>query len=75
MMGWDEGFLQQAVDNCTNSSGMVEDCPLFKLQTEEQADQCGIPVPNHIEAEDVQGPGLTSLPGNLPILQGTATMD
>ncbi len=73
MMGWDEDFLQQAVDICINRSGLVEDCPLFKLQDQYTAGECTIPVAKKLEAEDVRGPGLSSLPGNLPVLDGTMT--
>ncbi len=73
MMGWDENFLQQAVSTCTNLSGRVEDCPLFQLQADSVAGLCEIPLPKDVQHENVTGPGLTSLPGNLPVLDGTAT--
>ncbi|KAK3351434.1 hypothetical protein B0H65DRAFT_117959 [Neurospora tetraspora] len=40
MNGWDEDFLQQAVETCTNDSGRIQDCPIFNIQTEDQQGQC-----------------------------------
>jgi len=40
MMGWDEGFLDEAVKTCTSESGEIQDCPIFTLQSDEKADQC-----------------------------------
>jgi hypothetical protein len=31
LSGWDEGFLQNALNTCTNGSGDIRDCPLFDI--------------------------------------------
>jgi len=69
IMGWDEGFLQEACDQCTNLSGLIQDCPLFDIQTDEVAAQCLIPLPPAIASEDVLGPAA-ELPGNPAIQSG-----
>ncbi|KAI9734644.1 MAG: hypothetical protein M1834_002245 [Cirrosporium novae-zelandiae] len=40
--GWDIDTLQNAVDTCTNDSGRVEDCPVFDLISDTQAEGCKI---------------------------------
>ena len=67
MMGWDPAFLQDAVDQCTNPSGQIEDCPLFHIQAEDS--NCNIDLPSALVSEDVIGP-MDSLPGNVPIVSG-----
>lgn len=52
--GWDQDILQQAVDQCTNDSGVLEDCGVFTGQnliiTDDAANSCsaidpvGVPV-------------------------------
>ncbi|KAH7054240.1 WSC domain-containing protein [Macrophomina phaseolina] len=69
MSGWDEDFLQQAVDTCTNESGRVEDCPLFTLQDESDMLDCKFPVPEVLEEENCAGP-TDGLCGNVPIQYG-----
>ena len=69
--GWDEGFLQQAVDTCTNPSGKVEDCPLFKLQDESTQRQCKFALPPQLHDENCllhEG----GLPGDVPVMSGPA---
>ena len=70
MMGWDEGFLQQAVDTCTNLDGELKSCPLFNLQSEQEAQKCVIPIPQDLKAENVKGP-IAALPGNVAIISDT----
>ncbi|EXJ57798.1 murein transglycosylase [Cladophialophora psammophila CBS 110553] len=70
VMGWDPDLLQSAVDQCTNDSGRVEDCPVFDLIPDSQAEGC------RIEPQvDEQVSGLlTALPGCNPVQPGpTAT--
>ncbi len=74
MMGWDENFLQDAVNTCTNPSGKIEDCPLFNIDLASSL-QCSMPLPQNIAAENVTGPRLKELPGNLPVLSGTLTVN
>lgn len=68
-MGWDEDFLQDAVNTCTNPSGQITDCPLFDIQSDADAAQCNITLPSALQSDDVVGP-MTSLPGNLAIASG-----
>ncbi|KAK3065165.1 hypothetical protein LTS18_007668 [Coniosporium uncinatum] len=56
MSGWEEQFLQNAVDVCTNASGRVEDCPLFELQSDAQASLCKFDVPDTLRDENCGGP-------------------
>jgi hypothetical protein len=70
MMGWEGNFLQAAVDQCTNDSGRIQDCPLFTIQDEYTQTQCNMPVPNVIVAEKVSGTIGDSLPGNVAIQYG-----
>lgn len=74
MMGWDEKFLQSAVDTCTNLSGEIEDCPLFTIQDSTSYSNCNISLPAAIEQENVAGPAST-LPGNPAIDAGPAYAD
>ncbi|GKZ51685.1 hypothetical protein AbraIFM66951_006744 [Aspergillus brasiliensis] len=69
--GWQYGFLQQAVDECTNLSGRVEDCPIFDLQTDAEQAQCNFTMPEELKSEDVylhKG----GLPNNIAIQYGPA---
>ncbi|KAI1495625.1 hypothetical protein F5X99DRAFT_115611 [Biscogniauxia marginata] len=72
--GWDESFLQSAVDECTNLSGRVEDCPVFTnngpLQTLDEMTQCKFEVPKVLENENCAALNLASLPGNVQIQVG-----
>lgn len=71
MMGWDEGFLQQAVDTCTNLSGMIQDCPLFTIQDSLAYSSCKFATPDVVKADITDGP-VASLPGNVKIQAGPA---
>ncbi|OAQ85857.1 WSC domain-containing protein [Purpureocillium lilacinum] len=66
MMGWDESFLQKAVDTCTNPSGRIQDCPLFNVVSEAKATACGLKnsLPQALFGEDVKGP-MIKLPGGM----------
>ncbi|SPQ21806.1 1e5b89b2-c560-44a7-86f9-02cf282cf716 [Thermothielavioides terrestris] len=70
MSGWDANFLQEAVDQCTNLSGRVQDCPIFTLQTEDQQRQCKLTVPSALANEKVTGMIGNSLPGGVAIQLG-----
>lgn len=66
LMGWDRDLLQRAVDECTNNSGRVEDCPVFELYPDSVAEGCKLsPKIN----EDIQGP-FAKLPGCNPVQEG-----
>jgi hypothetical protein len=66
-MGWDPVFLQNAVDQCTNPSGQIEDCPLFTIQPEDTV--CNASLPVALETENVLA-SIPALPGNVPIVSG-----
>ncbi|OBT76836.1 hypothetical protein VF21_04798 [Pseudogymnoascus sp. 05NY08] len=74
IMGWEETFLQSAVDTCTNPSGRIQDCPLFTLQTDVFSQTCQIKNPTGIlgsvlAAENLVGP-IPSLPGGVKLTPG-----
>lgn len=64
--GWDEETLGQAVKQCTSQSGRIEDCPVFNLQSESEASQCDMKIPDIIADEDVLGP-MAALPGGIQL--------
>lgn len=65
--GWDVPTLQKAVTECTNLSGVVEDCPVFQFFEDEKVDSCKI---ESTVSETVQGT-LAALPGcNTPSGEG-----
>jgi len=72
MNGWNIDTLQAAINQCTNPSGRVEDCPVFanSLQTEAEQGQCKVDdVPKILKADDCAGPAK-GLCGNVPIQYG-----
>ncbi|KFY57996.1 hypothetical protein V496_06292 [Pseudogymnoascus sp. VKM F-4515 (FW-2607)] len=65
--GWDVPTLQRAVTECTNLSGVVEDCPVFDFFEDEKVDTCKI---QSTIDEKIQGT-LAALPGcNTPSGEG-----
>lgn len=68
-MGWNETFLQSAVDTCTNASGQITDCPLFDIQVPSVYGNCNFTLPSALENENVVNP-TPSLPGNVAIVSG-----
>lgn len=70
-MGWEEDFLQDAVDTCTNASGEISDCPLFTIQDSATYSDCNFTVPTTLVKELVDGL-LTTLPGDPTIAYGPA---
>lgn len=74
MTGWEEDFLQSAVDQCTNLSGLIGDCDLFDIQSEDTQRQCKVEtMPLVLMAENVLGgvaDVLDALPGNVAIQYG-----
>ncbi|KAL2019650.1 hypothetical protein VTK56DRAFT_9465 [Thermocarpiscus australiensis] len=68
--GWDSNFLQAAVDQCTNGSGKVSDCPLFTLQSEDEQRQCKLKLPTMLADEKTTGIIGDSLPGGVLIQYG-----
>lgn len=67
--GWNQSFLQGAVDRCTNGSGLLEDCDMFTLQDDSVSTSCFLAMPQELRQEDYQGP-MPALPGNVPIFTG-----
>ncbi|EZF78275.1 hypothetical protein H105_00669 [Trichophyton soudanense CBS 452.61] len=59
--GWDDGVLQEAVDTCTNDSGLLEDCHVFNIQDQNKQNECKMNVPPSIMAEE-----YTLCPKGLP---------
>ncbi|KAI1437518.1 hypothetical protein GGR50DRAFT_77656 [Xylaria sp. CBS 124048] len=73
MSGWDQSFLQSAVDTCTNESGELGDCGVFTsngpLLTQAEQGQCKFNMPSVLANENVLDV-LKELPGGLPIQNG-----
>ena len=63
---WNVDTLQQVIGSCTNSLGLIEDCPVFSLQSPAQASQCILPPPTAIANESCLGPQL-GLCGNVTL--------
>ncbi len=74
LMGWDEKFLQDAVNTCTSASGLIGDCPLFTIQDSSVYGSCNITLPAAIENENVVS-GMTALPGDGVIAYGPGYAD
>ncbi|EMC93842.1 hypothetical protein BAUCODRAFT_46702, partial [Baudoinia panamericana UAMH 10762] len=71
IMGWESsGYLGQAMQECTNSSGQVQDCPLFTTRGDE-ANFCNFTVPEVLVHDNSLALG-TGLPGGVPIQSGPA---
>jgi hypothetical protein len=69
-MGWEESFLQNAVNTCTNPSGQIQDCALFDIQSSDKYSNCNITgIPSAIAKENVVG-AMSTLPGNPAIVSG-----
>ncbi|KAF1350743.1 hypothetical protein BDV97DRAFT_350297 [Delphinella strobiligena] len=64
--GWNVPVLQEAVNTCTNDSGLITDCDVFDFFTTEQSQACIIPP--SIE-ETITGV-LPALPGCNPVTDG-----
>ncbi|KAK4551233.1 hypothetical protein LTR86_011280 [Recurvomyces mirabilis] len=70
IMGWTSAkFLQKALDTCQNLSGMIQDCPLFDLQSDSIGANCTFVMPESLRNEDPFGP-RHGLPGNNPVQYG-----
>ncbi|KAH9971395.1 hypothetical protein BGW80DRAFT_456878 [Lactifluus volemus] len=74
MNGWDRSVLERAVETCTNLSGVIEDCPVFKNENRFEDDStmqlCA--AKNPIPAEEGMGDGLVldHLPGCVAVTNG-----
>ncbi|CAD6446809.1 bdc05db1-fbf9-4a7b-826c-2364a3f825b4 [Sclerotinia trifoliorum] len=69
IMGWEESFLQNAVDTCTNLSGEISDCPLFDIQDASVYGSCSFEMPADLVNDEINGP-MATLPGNVPVQYG-----
>ncbi|KAF2208667.1 hypothetical protein CERZMDRAFT_107381 [Cercospora zeae-maydis SCOH1-5] len=70
MMGWESSdFLGKAIDTCTSSSGRIEDCPVFTLQSDDEAAKCTFPMPEFLQGDDCTGP-REGLPVGVPVQRG-----
>lgn len=56
--GWNIAALQQAIGGCTNSSGLIEDCTVFSLQSPSHAGHCKLLPPAAVANESCVGPQL-----------------
>ncbi|EPE09166.1 wsc domain-containing protein [Ophiostoma piceae UAMH 11346] len=75
MMGWDETLLQSAVDQCTNESGLISDCPVFDIQSLSDAQSCKMEAPSVVASDNVGSDSsspASTLPGGLSLF-GDAT--
>lgn len=66
---WSPGFLQQAIQQCTDGSGEVSACKLFDLNTDDEMGQCTFPSIPELKSDDCQGP-MQGLPGGCKIQGG-----
>lgn len=73
IMGWEEKFLQSAVDACTDTSGRIQDCPLFTLQDDVTSQACQIKktgiLASVLAVDNLVGP-IASLPGGVKLTPG-----
>lgn len=69
MEAWAPGVLQEAVDQCTNPSGNMEDCPVFTYNSDPGS--CGLEnaLPVEIASENVKGP-MEGLPNRIQVQSG-----
>ncbi|EAS31001.3 WSC domain-containing protein [Coccidioides immitis RS] len=66
---WDGDVLERAIKQCTNPSGKVEDCPVFKLQEEHEQKKCKFSQPAALVDELVEL-NPEGLPGKVPVMRG-----
>ncbi|KAJ5198923.1 hypothetical protein N7472_004127 [Penicillium cf. griseofulvum] len=69
MNAWDDGVLQKAIETCTSDSGVVEECGVFTVQSEDEQRQCQFPIPSDIEHENCHMHD-DGLPGGMPVEWG-----
>ncbi|KAF2448825.1 hypothetical protein P171DRAFT_352724 [Karstenula rhodostoma CBS 690.94] len=67
--GWSDEILGSAIQQCTNPSGQLSDCPVFELQTEEEGSKCQFKMPEELDADNCEGPA-PGLCGNVPVQFG-----
>ncbi|CAG8025670.1 unnamed protein product [Penicillium nalgiovense] len=69
MQAWDSGVLQEAIDTCTSESGVIDECKVFDIQTENEQRQCQFPIPSEIKDENCEM-HHGGLPGGMPVEWG-----
>ncbi|PGG99467.1 hypothetical protein GX51_06287 [Blastomyces parvus] len=69
MNGWEEKFLQKAIDECTSNSGTVQDCRQFTLQKDSLQNKCKMRTPSMLEGEQYER-RENGLPEKVPISEG-----
>ena len=67
--GWSTEILGSAIQQCTNPSGLLSDCPVFELQTEDEGSKCTFEMPEELSADNCEGPA-PGLCGNVPVQFG-----
>jgi hypothetical protein len=67
--GWNQTFLQDAINTCLNLSGQAQDCHLFTRQNDSISTSCFLDMPAELRQENYQGL-IPSLPGNVAISTG-----
>ncbi|KAJ5926718.1 hypothetical protein N7516_008491 [Penicillium verrucosum] len=69
MQAWDSGVLQEAIETCTSETGVIDECKIFDIQSENEQRQCQFPIPSEIEDENCEMHD-DGLPGGMPIEWG-----
>ncbi|OQE39815.1 hypothetical protein PENCOP_c006G06042 [Penicillium coprophilum] len=69
MHGWEDGVLQEAIETCTSESGVVEECDVFTIQTEDEQRQCQFSIPSELKQENCHMHD-DGLPGGMSIQWG-----
>ncbi|KAN0140552.1 protein of unknown function (DUF1996) domain containing protein [Lactarius tabidus] len=70
-VAWNKTTLQRAIDNCTDPSGVIQNCAVFQegnlFNSDDEMNSCA--APNPLPNEDVTGP-MPYLPGCVAITDG-----
>ncbi|KAJ6130795.1 hypothetical protein N7512_003575 [Penicillium capsulatum] len=68
IFGWEDGVLEQAVEQCTDESGLVDKCKVFDLQPQSVMQQCKFEMPEELKDENVMI--HEGLPGPMTVAWG-----
>ncbi|KAJ5836738.1 hypothetical protein N7447_002764 [Penicillium robsamsonii] len=52
MHGWEDGVLQEAIETCTSETGIIDECEVFTIQTEDEQRQCEFSIPSELKHEN-----------------------
>lgn len=66
---WDDGVLQQAVDQCTDMGGEMRSCGVFQFPENTASCTLENPLPEDIKDENTEGP-MQGLPGQCEVQSG-----